>query len=403
MAGTDSSGAARVVVPLGVSLSLIGIALAVSIGLKAANVPVMEHSAMAAVVAVALALVAVRILWSRHATRPARSDAFFWANLALSALALYLSPVFGLPLFLGYVEAAQLRGAPQRVAAMLGTAAVISVGQIGGVRSPIFTPLFYALFVLVNVGIAGLMTVLDRQRAALTARLAAANAELVAEQARSSELRERLVAQAREAGIQDERSRLSREIHDTVAQDLVAIIAQLDAARAATDEDHEHTRRLAVADAAAREALAEARRAVHALASPRLDDSDLPGAIAGFVAQWRAATGVEGTFRVEGAVRAGAHDDDLLRAAQESLANVAKHARARAVQVRLAYAPEAVSLTVTDDGDGFDTETATPGHGLAGMRQRLARIGGSMVLMSEPGAGTTVVARVPLDAGEEGA
>lgn len=380
-------------VPLGASLSLIGVAAAVSIGLKIAEVPVVEHSPIAAIVAVALVLVVVRLVWARYATEPARSDAFFWANLLVSGAAIYLSPVFGLPLFLGYVEASHLRGRAQRTAGMIGTAAVISVAQIGGVGSPIFTPTFYVLFVIINVAITSLMTGLDRQRAILTERLAAANTELLAEQAHSSALRDRLVAQARDAGIQEERSRLSREIHDTVAQDLVAIITHLDAAQHATD-DSERDHRLAVADSAAREALAEARRAVRALASPRLDDADLPAALAGFARAWEESAGVRALVQVLGSPIDGGHDDDLLRVAQEALANVARHANAREVAVTLEYSGDAIVLTIADDGEGFDVEGTPRGHGLDGMQERLARIGGSMVLMSEPGVGTTVVARV---------
>lgn len=381
--------------PLGAALPLLGVSLAVSIGLKIADVPVMDHSSIPAMVAIAAALTALRIVWSRPSTSGPQAMVFFWANLSLAAVAIVMSPVFGLYMFISYYETAQLPGHAQQIAGLVGTAAVISIGQLGGIRSPIFTPLFYGLFVLVNLGIAALMMFLDRTRAALTEEVAAANAELRAEQERTESLRDRLLAQARDAGIQEERSRLSREIHDTVAQDLVAIIAQLDAARDADGED-ERVRRLAVVELAARDALAEARRAVHALASPRLDDADLSRALRDYLRQWGAAAGVARTLRIDGVASIGAHDDDLFRVAQESLANVARHSHATSVQVTLAFGADTVVLTVQDDGEGFDAETTPHGHGLTGMRERLARIGGSMVLMSEPGSGTTVVARVPL-------
>lgn len=395
--GAEGASAVQSGTPLPVSLTLLGISLAISLGLAIAGVPVMEHSSIVAIVGVGFALAALRILWACEPGGSPRQTVFFWANLAISAVAIVLSPVFGLYLFLSFYEASIVPGPQFALLRLAGTAAVIAVAQIGGIRSPIFTPLVYLLFVAVNLGIAGLMWFLDRQRQALTDEVSAANAELRAEKERSEALRERLVAQARESGIQEERSRLSREIHDTVAQDLVGIIAQLDAAQHAPDEERD--RRLAVVDATAREALAEARRAVHALASPRLDDADLPAALGALAGQWQASTGVEAALAVEGDAVAGAHDDDLLRVAQEALANVARHAGAGKVELALAYRGGEASLTVSDDGAGFDPEETPAGHGLAGMRERLGRIGGTMVLMSAPGEGTVLVARVPLEEG----
>jgi len=271
---------------------------------------------------------------------------------------------------------------------------VIAIAQVGGPRSVLFTPIVYSLFAGVNLGVTGLMIALDRQRERMFTDLSRANAELRAEQHRSRLLQEQLVAQAREAGTTEERSRLSREIHDTVAQNLVAIIAQLDVAASETDP-RERDRRLAVVETAAREALDEARRAVRALASPRLDDADLALALDDLLGQWREASGLGGELRVEGRAEASGHDDVLLRVAQESLANVARHARARRADVVLAYGRGGVTLTVEDDGVGFDPSARLEGFGVHGMHERLARIGGSLVVESVVGAGTTVRAVVP--------
>jgi signal transduction histidine kinase len=85
----------------------------------------------------------------------------------------------------------------------------------------------------------------------------------------------------------------------------------------------------------------------------------------------------------------------LLRVGQEALANVRKHAAARAVQVLLRYEPGAVSLEVTDDGRGFDPAEVNGGYGLRGMRERLSQAGGRVEVRSAPGTGTRVRAEVP--------
>lgn len=136
---------------------------------------------------------------------------------------------------------------------------------------------------------------------------------------------------------------------------------------------------------------------MRALASPRLDDAGLPLALDDVLGQWRETTGLGGEFTVTGDAAASAHDDALLRVAQEGLANVARHARARRADVSLDYGAD-VTLTVRDDGVGFDPDAATAGFGLAGMRARLAAAGGVLTVSSGP-AGTALTARVPLDRG----
>lgn len=318
---------------------------------------------------------------------------WYWINAVCLVGAVLVSPFFGLYGFIGYYEGARLPGR-QPYLATVATATAMSIAQAGGPYSPIFTPLIVLAFFTINIVIASFMLTLDRQRDQLMSDLHATNAELRAEQTRSAHLRDQLVAQARQAGERDERSRLSREIHDTVAQDLVAIITQLDLVTDAPDPA-ERDRRLGLATTAAHEALAEARRAVHALSSPRLDHAGLAPAIEELVDEWRNATGTTAELRVSGDARPTMHDDALLRVCQESLSNVARHARAGRVDVLLDYSPDAVSLTVIDDGAGFDPAVGR-GHGLPGMRQRMAAAGGELDVDSRPGEGTVLRARVPL-------
>ena len=377
---------------LPVVLGLLGASLAAAVLLAVMGAPVVRTADLPLLVVLTAVIATLRVAGERLATTEPRTIAFFWVNLLLALAAVWFSPAFGLYLFIGYYESARFRSKPQRVAGMVGVALVIAFAQVGGPRSVLFTPLVYAAFVAVNLLVTGLMLALDQRREKLFVDLEVANEELRAEQARSAALRDQLVAQAREAGIAEERARLSREIHDTVAQDLVAIIAQLEAASLAPDEERE--RRLAVVDAAAREALGEARRAVQALASPRLDDADLPLALDDLLGQWRTASGLEGELRVAGRAAASDRDDVLLRIAQEALANVAKHARARRADVTLTYTDVDVRLAVTDDGVGFDPDAARAGYGIAGMRDRLAAVGGRLEVSSSSD-GTEVSARVP--------
>ncbi|HHU37692.1 MAG TPA: sensor histidine kinase [Propionibacterium sp.] len=388
---------------LGVALGLLGASLAAAVAMAVLGVPVVRVVDLPWLVLLTAVMAGIRVVGNRPATTDSRAMTLFWANLAVAAVAVWLSPAFGLYLFIGYYESAQFRSRAGRIAGMAGVAVVIAVAQVGGPRSVLFTPPVYGAFVAINLAITALMAALDRKREALFVELTRTNDELRAEQARSASLRDQLVAQAREAGIAEERARLSREIHDTVAQDLVAIIAQLDAASAAPDPT-ERDRRLAAVDTTAREALAEARRAVRALASPRLDGADLPLALDDLLGQWRGTTGLGGELRVIGQPASGGSDDVLLRIAQETLANVARHARARRADVTLTYADAdtdtGTRLEVTDDGIGFDSTAVSRGYGLAGMRVRLAAVGGTLEVATAPGEGTRVIAVVPAP-GEE--
>jgi signal transduction histidine kinase len=240
----------------------------------------------------------------------------------------------------------------------------------------------------------------------MIAELAAANHRLEEMIAENTGLQAQLLTQAREAGAGDERQRMAREIHDTLAQGLTGIITQLEAAQQTGSED-ERERRISNAKRLARDSLAEARRSVQALRPQALEDSRLPDALADEVARWSATSGVAGEMETTGEARL-LHPEievTLLRVAQEALANVAKHAGASRAGVTLSYMEDVVSLDVRDDGAGF-TETGSNGHlngenpaaggfGLIAMRQRVTRLAGQLEIESEPGAGTAVSASLP--------
>jgi signal transduction histidine kinase len=212
--------------------------------------------------------------------------------------------------------------------------------------------------------------------------------------------RSELAETERVRGVLAERERLAHEIHDTLAQGFTSILALSQAIDATLDRDLDAAReRLALLERAARDNLAETRALIDALAPVDLRDSTLPAAIERVTRRFSEETGVPADVDLEGARFAFPTPAEivLLRATQEALANVAKHARAGAVRVTLAYLPAGTglaSLTVVDDGVGFDPASAD-GFGLRGMRTRVQQIGGSLEVISAPGSGTTVRAHVP--------
>jgi len=227
--------------------------------------------------------------------------------------------------------------------------------------------------------------------------------DLAAAHEENADLHRQLLAQSREAGMLDERQRLSQEIHDTLAQGFIGIITQLEAAGQARENRDEHNRHLAAATALARENLAEARRSMHALRPEPLDTASLPDALADVAGRWAERTGVAVECTATGNP-GRLHPEieaTLLRVTQEALSNVAKHARARRVGVTLSYMEDQVTLDVRDDGCGFAPEALPTGGdtigglGLPGMRHRVQRLGGTLNIESEPEGGTAVSSNVP--------
>ncbi len=210
----------------------------------------------------------------------------------------------------------------------------------------------------------------------------------------------RLAAEAaeRKAGAAEERARLAREIHDTLAQGFASIVTHLQAADASLPDDAGRARRdVRAAEDVARASLAEARTLVWALRPEAIATAGLPAAIERLAATGPATPAVE--VAVTGRPRR-LHPEvevTLLRAAQEALANARRHAGARHATVTLTYFDDEVSLDVTDDGRGFDPEAASrsAGMGLFGMRERAELLGGRLAVESVPGEGTAIAMTLP--------
>ena len=218
-----------------------------------------------------------------------------------------------------------------------------------------------------------------------------------------------LAMQAHEAGAQEERQRLARDIHDTLAQGFTSVIKHLEAIElsfAAPRADpaevlHGAQPHLANAQAVSRASLAEIRRLVWALRPPQLVETTLAAAIERIVAQWSAVNGVAATCAIT-ALPPLQPDAEVifLRATQESLSNVARHANATHVAVAMHCVDGLVLLSVEDDGCGFaDADAVGAGKmGIVGMRERVRPFGGRVLIESGSGAGTSITVALPLAA-----
>lgn len=213
-------------------------------------------------------------------------------------------------------------------------------------------------------------------------------ATLIAELERS---RAEVARLSHETGVAAERARLAGEIHDTLAQGFTSIITLLQAADPALADE-----RLALAVRTARENLAESRALVAALAPAALASGSLPDAVRRQVTRFAEETGLPATYRLTGDTRAlpTVVEVVLLRAAQEALTNVRRHAGAHEVAVLLAYGAGSVRLVVRDDGRGFDTAAAS-GFGVPGMRARAEQVNGTLTVHSDPDTGTLIEVEVP--------
>ena len=207
--------------------------------------------------------------------------------------------------------------------------------------------------------------------------------------------------QAQFSAVLGERTRIAREIHDNLAQEMSGLSVQLevvartmppgaDAAMSALD----HARRQV------RHGIAEARRYVWELRSPTLENNDLPTALAETARRLTHDTAIHAQVEVNGTFRplGQSVEGNLLRIGQEAINNAVKHAQAQRILVNLVFDAKRVQLIVRDDGRGFNHQVnGRDGHfGLIGMRERAQQIGGTLSIQSNDHSGTEVVADVPI-------
>ena len=336
-----------------------------------------------------------------------RAAAYVVLLVAITSVSVYLNATATTLLFVAY---SQIWYFSESRRAGTVASAVLTVGVFGGLLvragddlgavAEIATQGGIALVFSVVLGL-WITTVAERgeERAELLDRLEAAQAELAASH--------------HAEGVTAERERMAREIHDTLAQGFTSVVMLAQAARldVGRGDGDAAVARLELVERTARENLAEARALVAAFAPVGLEGSTLVEALERLAARFEAETGVpvgvvlpDGGFAVD-----RPREVVLLRAAQEALTNVRRHAGARAVQLVLASEDTAdggatVHLEVTDDGRGFEP-AAVPGErfGLRGMRERVSSGGGTLAVVSAPGSGTRVRVSLPVGgAGSEG-
>jgi PAS domain S-box-containing protein len=205
--------------------------------------------------------------------------------------------------------------------------------------------------------------------------------------------------QGQRAAVFEERNRMARDIHDTLAQGFTGVIVQLEAAEDAISlgsrkEADNHLHR---AGELARRSLSEARRSVHALRPQALQEHNFWEALKGTIKNTTVGTAVHATFEAQGKLPelSQAWQVNLLHIGQEALTNALKYAHARHFKTRLTCKAKELRLELRDDGDGFKVKDRHDGVGLSGMRERVEQMGGELEIRSSRGKGTKITVLLP--------
>jgi signal transduction histidine kinase len=330
---------------------------------------------------------------------------YFFGFVVIAIAMLVHDPVFLVYALTGFLHASLLRPWPLAFAGLAATSLMVYSGIVFPGGGPVDWAIYLALVAFQTAAV-GFGLYAGTRLTDVAVRRRAAIEELEAARVENEGLHIQLIAQAREAGVLDERERFAREMHDTIAQGLAGVITQIEAVQQNWGDDVEMRRHLDNASSLARTALGEARRAVYAIRPAVLEDHRLPEAIRGVAGRWSEMTGIPVEVLTTGDPQILPVDVEvvLLRVAQESLANVDKHAEASRVGITLSYMGESVALDTRDDGVGFEPNRSFGGShfGLAVMRQRTDALGGSMHVESSPGSGTAVSVRLPLEGRGDG-
>jgi signal transduction histidine kinase len=219
----------------------------------------------------------------------------------------------------------------------------------------------------------------------------------------------RLYQQVQRLAVLEERERIGMDLHDGIIQSIYAVGLMLEYSHLLLDEDPTAAKtKLTQAITSLNEVIRDIRNYILDLRPQRFQGRDLPGGLFEMIRAFRANTLIQADLRVETEGDLGltqSQASGLFHVAQEALANVAKHSRARLVSVVLTRNGSQVTMTVQDDGRGFDRANvrAYEGHGLRNMEARARLLGGWLLVQSDIGKGTTVTVTVPIDViGERG-
>jgi signal transduction histidine kinase len=354
--------------------------------------------AIAAVAAGWIYLMFTRLPKPRQAHR-VRIGVFFIGILALASVLMLRQPLFFIFMISGFFYASILRPLPLAFIGVFATSFLVNT-LIAGFPQNAEAATFYVVIITIQTLVIGAGSIVGEKITEQNEERRQALAKLEVALVENAGLHAQLLTQAREAGILDERARMAREIHDTIAQGLIGIVTQLEAATQARERPADRDRHLDNAERLARDSLAEARRSVEASMPAALEFGTLADALADVTREWSELNGIPAEVTVTGNVIALHPEIEvaLLRIAQEALANVARHAGATRAGLTLSFIGDVVTLDVRDDGVGFrvpEPDAGGSGFGLSAMRQRVARVAGSLAIESEPGGGTALSARVP--------
>ena len=207
-----------------------------------------------------------------------------------------------------------------------------------------------------------------------------------------------LLETRRELAVLEERNRLARDLHDSAKQQAFAAAAQVSTARALLKHDPEEAAtHIEEAERLIYELRQELTSLVQELRPVSLEDQGLASAVREYAADWSRQNGIVHAVRVQGARSLPLEmEQAVFRIVQEALANVARHSQAGSVEIAVVYDNDEITLTVTDDGRGFDVDGRRSGFGLSSMQERAEALGGKLTVGSVPGKGTSVSCTVPV-------
>jgi signal transduction histidine kinase len=354
-----------------------------------------REAALVAVVATLIVAYARVLIFEKRWPHPTWFLALYFSfALALLGLAAWLNPIF---VYVIGMLFGQLFAIMPPVLVVPGVLAVLGVivFSANGWQLPAVMNWAAALSIGAQAALALLLYFYiyhvfrtSQERAGLVNELRAANEQL----ARAHE-------QQRELILLRERERMARDLHDGLGHSLVALSVQLEAVQRLYPVDPDRaSAQIDDMKRLTRDSMAELRRTLDALRAPDAADQSLREAIEHLCATLAARAGLKVSWRIDDNLNPPPPvAETLWRVAQEALANVERHAAATAVTLALDARPDALTLTITDDGRGLPPDAETrPGHyGLRGMRERVESLGGTLTLLSND-AGTTVTARVPV-------
>jgi signal transduction histidine kinase len=208
--------------------------------------------------------------------------------------------------------------------------------------------------------------------------------------------RANLMKVEREAGRLNERQRLARDIHDSLAQHFTSIIMHLSASKHSNLESV-HTQ-IQQAEDTAREGLNEIRRIVRDMQPEQIEKASLVEAVEELAARWSAENSVLVKMAVTGTPRSlnSSAETALLRISQEAMHNINKHAQAKNVNITFSFMEDIFVMDIADDGLGFDPSKTSDGFGLKTMQDRAEELSGTLTIESERGTGTAIAVSIPI-------